>query len=79
MKLIDKFHKWLKTEPFNSKRSPTLREAMCVEIAENFAIEFGEWLRVECYDMGDMWVYLKDQELYTSTQILEIFKTEKEL
>jgi hypothetical protein len=49
MTLLEKFHQWLKTEPFNSKERPTLREAQCVFIAEEFAIGFAEWVRKETY------------------------------
>ena len=76
MRLIDKFHQWLKTDPFNKRDRPTLREAKCVDIAEDFAVEFGEWLREECYDTGDMWYYQHDNEQYTTKEMLEIFKKE---
>ncbi len=44
MTLKEKFHQWLKTDPFGSKDRVTLREAQCEVIAEEFAIEFAEWL-----------------------------------
>jgi hypothetical protein len=46
MTLNEKFHQWLRTEPFNNREIPTLREAQCVVIADEFAIGFAEW--VEC-------------------------------
>ena len=44
MTLGEKFHQWLKTEPFSSKERPKLREAQCVTIADDYAIKFAEWL-----------------------------------
>lgn len=44
MTLAEKFHQWLKTEPFSSKDRPTLREAQCEKIADEYAIEFAEWV-----------------------------------
>lgn len=46
MTLAEKFHQWLKTEPFSSKDRPTLREAQCEKIADDYAIEFARW----CFD-----------------------------
>lgn len=44
MTLAEKFHQWLKTEPFSSKDRPTLREAQCEQIADEYAIGFAEWV-----------------------------------
>ena len=46
------------------------------KIAEKFAIEFAEWLREECYDTGSHWLFQKEDEIYTSLEILEVFKRE---
>lgn len=37
-------------------------------------IEFAEWLREECYDIGSHWLYQKEDEIYTSLEIFEVFK-----
>jgi len=72
MTLLEKFHQWLKTEPFNSKERPTLREAQCVFIAEEFAIGFAEWLLI---------IYNEDiiYDAYSKEELLEIYKKENEL
>lgn len=44
MTLAEKFHQWLNTEPFSSKDRPTLREAQCEQIADEYAIGFAEWV-----------------------------------
>lgn len=72
MTLQDKFHKWLKTEPFGSRERPTLREAMCEEIAEEFAIEFAQWTR----DMGYCHYH---SYAHSYKELLEMFKKQKEL
>lgn len=84
MTLIEKFHQWLKTEPFSSKERPTLREAQCEQIADDYAIEFSEWCTYyrdknrNVY--GDM-LHAKSKydETYTTKELLEIFKKEKGL
>jgi len=38
------------------------------------AIDFAEWLRIECYDTGLKWYYQFDNEEYTSEEMFEIFK-----
>ena len=65
MTLNEKFHQWLRTEPFNSREIPTLREAQCVVIADEFAIGFAEWL--------------KKKPRYSNKESLEIYKNEKGL
>ena len=69
MTLIEKFHQWLKTEPFSSKERPTLREAQCEQIADDYAIEFAQWVQFH----SELWIKYKTSEL------LEIFKKEKGL
>jgi hypothetical protein len=81
MKLLEKFHKWLRTEPFGSKEEPTLREAQCVVIADEFAIGFAEWfadntLRVDLdgyKTFGDT----DETKPHTIKELLEIYKKEK--
>jgi hypothetical protein len=72
MTLLEKFHQWLITEPFNSKQRPTLREAQCVFIADEFAIGFAEWFWVnkDKFYKGERDYYLEFKEL------LEIYKKE---
>lgn len=70
MTLIEKFHQWLKTEPFSSKERPTLREAQCGQIADDYAIEFAEWV----IDTDN-----KPVGQFTIKELLEIFKKEKGL
>jgi len=56
-------------------------EAQARRIIEQFVfhqeetiLEFSEWLRNECYDTGDKWLYQEDDELYTSLEIYAVFK-----
>ena len=49
-------------------------------IADEFAIGFAEWLRVNYYDNGDFWIaWDNDKETKTSKELLEIYKKEKGL
>ncbi len=59
-------------EPFGGLSNNTANELK--KIAENFAIKFGEWLRINCYDAGDNWILLEDNQDYTTVEVLEIFK-----
>lgn len=80
MTLQEKFHQWLKTEPFGSKERPTLREAQCEKIADDYAIEFAEWLRQKTAQVkGNRYKLFSDFEIYTLKELLEIFKKEKGL
>ncbi len=72
MTLKEKFHQWLRTEPFNLRDAVTLREAQCEVIADEFAIEFADWIRVcklkqRPYDFDNI------------KELLEIYKDEKGL
>jgi hypothetical protein len=49
------------------------------KIADDYAVKFGEWLRVEAYDAGDSWVYIQDNQDYTTEELRKIFKKEKGL
>ena len=80
MTLVEKFHQWLNTEPFSSKDRPTLREAQCEQIADDYAIEFAEWLRQKTAQVkGNRYKLFSDFEIYTLKELLEIFKKEKGL
>jgi predicted phosphoadenosine phosphosulfate sulfurtransferase len=73
MTLKEKFHQWLKTEPFSSEDRPTLREAQCEVIAEEFAIEFADWLEKSGYLM----CLIRGSK--ATNKLLEIYKKEKGL
>lgn len=74
MTLKEKFHQWLKTEPFSSKERPTLREAQCEQIADDYAIKFVHWLReVDTLENAEKWFGYSDQDM------LNEFKKEKGL
>lgn len=50
----------------------------CVDVADDYAVEFAEWLMVKCdYQNHCVWEY-KGTE-YTNFKLLEIFKKEKGL
>ena len=72
MTLKEKFHQWLRTEPFSLKDAVTLREAQCEVIADEFAIGFAEWLVIR---------YNEDiiYDEYTTKELLELYKKEKGL
>lgn len=72
MTLAEKFHQWLKTEPFSSKDRPTLREAQCEQIADEYAIEFALWVKNNTKILTRI-------PNYTDTEVLQIFKKEKGL
>ena len=80
MTLIEKFHQWLKTEPFSSKERPTLREAQCEKIADDYAIEFAEWILYQDITQRGKSNFVCTDGLQRSTkELLEIFKKEKGL
>jgi hypothetical protein len=67
MTLKEKFHQWLRTDPFNSRDRVTLREAQLEVIADEFAIGFAEWV-------------LKNYDGVKSVkELLEIYKKEQGL
>lgn len=50
------------------------------QIADEFAIEFAEWLRQKTAQVkGNMYKLFSDFEIYTSKELLEIYKKEKGL
>jgi hypothetical protein len=81
MTLNEKFHQWLRTEPFNSIEIPTLREAQCVVIAEDFAVGFLDWIVSEDTKilLNDLAIVGEVDASTTSRQLLEIYKKEKGL
>jgi len=73
MTLKEKFHQWLKTEPFSSEDRPTLREAQCEVIAEEFAINFANWYEFMLRQNDNL------NERFTPKQLIQMFKKEKQL
>ena len=67
MTLKEKFKQWLDTEP-----RVQIREVPLETIADEFAIEFAEWLVI---------IYNEDiiYDEYTTKELLEIYKKEKGL
>ena len=63
MTLKEKFKQWLDTEP-----RIQIREVQLEVIADDYAIEFAEWL---------MKIRFKSIEKLTAKELLEIFKNEK--
>jgi hypothetical protein len=79
MKLKEKFHQWLRTEPFSSRDRVTLREAQCEAIADEFAIGFVKFINeTDSYHHGEDAFYF-DGKWYTHEEFLEIYKKEKGL
>ena len=81
MTLKEKFHQWLRTEPFNLRDAVTLREAQCEVIADEFAIGFAEWVGQNTinYSSGKFRMKTLKPTLFTSKELLEIYKKEKGL
>ena len=69
MTLKEKFHQWLRTEPFSRRDAISLREAQCEVIADEYALEFGKYI----LDYGN------DVTSKHLPSILEEFKKEKGL
>ncbi len=60
-------------EQFKNATSQWFNVSERVEIAENFAIGFSEWLMVKCdYRPHCVWEYQGDE--YTQKELLEIYK-----
>lgn len=50
------------------------------KLQDDFSIEFADWLMEECYDIGNNnWLYQETDEVYSSKEVLEIYKKEKGL
>ncbi|WP_296683375.1 hypothetical protein [Flavobacterium sp.] len=48
------------------------------QMADDYAIEFEEWLRINYYDNGEFWTkWNSDDNTHSSKELLEIFKKEK--
>jgi hypothetical protein len=75
MTLKEKFKQWLDTDP-----RLQIREVQLEVIAEEFAIEFAEWLEDSIYKENN---FIKMDVVkrikYTTKELLEIYKKEKGL
>jgi hypothetical protein len=49
----------------------------CEKIADDYAIEFAEWIRFNVIEVSQGWQF--DGKFYNDEQLLEIFKKEKGL
>jgi hypothetical protein len=70
MTLKEKFKQWLDTNP-----NIIFRDTQCEKIADDYAIEFAEWMAKE-YWLNSSGKYLKCTK---TKELLEIFKKEKGL
>lgn len=82
MKLLGKFSEII---GFQSTLRDNFEKSKAIhKIADDYAIEFAEWFNrfVQYYDNVNgirYYTYLHDLEVYTSLQLLQTFKKEKEL
>lgn len=74
MTIREKFNS-LVLEEFGGMQEPTLTE--CEKIADDYAIEFAEWLRYNCVETDYGWQ--NHGKYYSDTEILKLFKKEKGL
>lgn len=72
MKLEEQFDKLIPIE-FGGEMNPLLRDG-CVEIAENFAIGFAEWLPSNAYKESVWRMYDKGDNSYTIQELLDKYK-----
>jgi hypothetical protein len=85
MTLKEKFHQWLRTEPYSLRDAVTLREAQCEVIADEFAIGFAVWCikkRIDFFDsteIGETYTIDGNVSKYKMNELLEIYKKEKGL
>ena len=62
-------------EKLNSAWITTNPTEQCEQIADDFAVSFAEWLRVNYYDNGESWTeWNSDDNTFTTTELLQIFK-----
>ena len=56
------------------------KSKQCVAIADDYAIEFAEWLEINVYKEGSLCkMYSVKYTLFNTKELLEIFKKEKGL
>lgn len=76
MTLIEKFENYFDPKWLNKETSAHY----CEKIADEFAIEFAEWVRENYYDVGNSWCeWNSDKDTYSSKELLEVFKKERNL
>lgn len=79
MKLRDKFDNPIMRHDLCRNEIEETKEQL-EEIADDYAIEFEEWIRENYYDVGNSWCeWNSDKDTYSSKELLEIFKKEKGL
>lgn len=78
MTLKEKFHQWLRTEPFNSRDAVSLREAQCEVIADEFAIGFANFIDDLIGEYG-LFGFKENFGEKTTEELLKIYKKEKGL
>jgi hypothetical protein len=62
-------------EPFDGLKKETSDKL--VKIADEYAIEFAEWLEINVYKEGNFWkMYSVKYTLFNTKELLEIFKKE---
>lgn len=78
MKLKEKFAEFAKQESWENENK---NAEECQLIADDYAIEFAEYLRINYYEtINNCWVsWDNDKDPKTSGEILKIFKKEKGL
>ncbi len=79
MNVKEKFIKIL-YNPNPKLNSDYISANLCEEIANEYAIEFAEWIDKEGYiRQPNLWISLDEKSGKTSKELLEIFKKEKGL
>ena len=62
------------------KKPQTDRPTELEIIADDYAVEFAEWLEINVYKEGNLWkMYSVKYTLFNTKELLEIFKKEKGL
>jgi hypothetical protein len=78
MTIKDKLRQNLTGHLSNDKTEVDINIA--AKIADDYAIEFAEWLRENYYDNGESWTeWNSNDNTHSSKELLEIFKKEKGL
>lgn len=76
MTLKEKFNELVPKE-FGGMQEPLLSD--CEKVADDYAIEFVEWISKLEFKDSNGWGKLWDNGLYNTKEILELFKKEKGL
>ncbi|WP_296683404.1 hypothetical protein [Flavobacterium sp.] len=70
-------HKWSNNDDTAGDNYNSFKEGAKWQInnQDNFAIEFAEWLRINYYNNGEIWIeWNSDDNTHSSKELLEIFK-----